>query len=590
MRPLRPQLCLLLLVLTAATVAPKRAAAQYWPGDAVGQYYTVRPPLPGDRSFTSVLIERAAPHSLTFPPPVEPMPLPATLRALTGQIIELPERQRLYFTGVGANRLLRLFEIDLLSRETREIVPQPGRGAPYAAHILAVPDASKVYVQWFAPGMIPGTDIYDGSSLNWLGQTSAFRPDERAVGFQHQAPFLWTLDLNNRPILIDTHRDRVVRRFDHARLFGPIYGVVSDAWRDLLLVRLEVGHDRYHVVDTVSGEIGPPLDLDEYRHAQPRLALAARLLVLVDFERRPPSRAQSWRETAIATGRGAVYDLRTGERRRDFSLIVPPEFPVSAVGTSPDPGLPGRLWIHVPGDDERMDFPLPSCVRKAPSGDGALASLATEWESREPLRYRYRLQVGETSPDPVAALAIEAGSGTERATSPDGWGFDRIKGDRWVRWTNGLGPASENVDAGTARSGFVIAAQPGTRPGIGEYRIQAAIGLPRGCESADRFLDNSLRGFTVVPEALEPQVPRKLAQRLARLTDRSCEIGWIPEGRCDVLRELAAATASATEDRAAAVRAFLAGLAAAHPENEGAGIVLSDAASAILVGLGDSRE
>ncbi len=581
----RRRLPLLLVVAIALTAAPDRAVGQYWPGDAVGQYYSVRPPMPGERAFTAVQIERVSPPSLTFPPPIEPLRLPATLSALTGQVIELPERQRLYFTGVDANGVLRLFEIDLLSRESREIVPRPGTGVPYAAHLLAAADANKVYVQWFSPGVIPGTDIYDGNSLNWLGQTSEFRPDERAIGFDHQAPFLWSLDLANRPVLIDTHRDRVVRVFDYQRLFGPTYGVVSDAWQDLLLVRLEVGHDRYHVVDTVSGEIGPALDLDEYRHAQPRLALAGRLLVLIDMERRPPSRAQSWRETAIATGRGVVYDLRTGERRHDFTLIVPQEFPVSAVGTSPDPGLPGRLWIHVPGDDERLDFPLPSCSRKAPRGDKPEASLETVWESAEPLRYRYRLQVSQTSDEAVGALAIEAGRQTERSAAPDGWGVDLIKSDRWVRWMNGLGPASEDVPAGAARGGFVIAARPNTRPGIGQYRIQAAIGLPRGCESDDRFLDNSLSGYTVVPEPVEPAVPRNLAQRLQRLTDRSCEIGWIDERSCSELRELAAATVSATEPRASAVRAFLAALAASSPRNEGAGIVLTDAASAILLGL-----
>ncbi len=586
-RVIRTRLCLCCLLVFAlvASAAPNRAAAQYWPGDAVGQYYSVQPPQPGERSFSAVRIERVAPHSLTFPTPIEPLRLPATLRALTGQVIELPERQRLYFTGVDASATLRLFEIDLLSREVREIAPQPGTGPPYAAHLLAAPDADKVYVQWFTPGFMPGTDIYDGSSLNWLGQTSAFRPDERAAGFEHRAPFLWTLDLNNRPVLIDTHRDRIIRDFDHQRLFGPVYGVVSDAWRDLLLVRLEVGHDRYHVVDTGSGEIGPALDLDGYRHAQPRLALAGRLLVLIDMERRPPSRAQSWRETAIATGRGAVYDLRTGQRRHDFTLIVPQEFPVSAVGASPDPGVPGRLWIHVPGDDERLDSPLPSCRRKSPRGDTPQAGLEVAWESAEPLRFRYRLQVREDSPEAVSALSIRSGRETARTAAPDGWGVDRIKGDDWVRWTNGLGPASEDVAAGTARGGFVIAAKPGTRPAIGEYRIQASIGLPRSCESDDRFLDNSLAGFTVVPEAVEPQVPRKLAQRLERLTERSCEIGWITETHCAELRRLAAATTSADEDRAGAVRAFLAALAVARPANEGAGIVLTDAASAILAAL-----
>jgi hypothetical protein len=552
----------------------------------VGQYYSVQPPQPGERSFNVVRIERVAPHSLAFPPPVTPLRVPTTLRALTGQVIELPERQRLYFSAFDAAGVLRLFEIDLLGREVREIAPRPGMGVPYGAHLLASPDADKIYVQWFTSGTLPGTDIYDGASLHWLGQTSAFRPDERAVGFQNQEPFLWTLDLGNRPVLVDTQRDRVVRVFDYERLFGPTYGVVSDAWRDLLLVRAEVGHDRYRVVDTVSGELGPALDLDGYRQAQPRFALAGRILVLIDMERQPPSRARSWRETAIATGRGLVYDLRSGERLRDFSLIVPPEFPVSAVGTTPDPGLPGRLWLHVPGDDERMDFSVASCSRKTPAGDRLRASVEIAWTGDEPRRYTYRVHVSETSDGAAAAFAVRAGRESERTDAPDGWGLDLIDGDRWVRWMNGLGPASENVAVGASRGGFALTAKSGSRPGIGEYRIQAAMGLPRGCESDDRFLDNSLRGFTVVPEPVAPASTAESARRLARLTERSCEIGWIEPGRCDELGGLATAavTVTATEDRAAAVRAFLAALASDVAAGN-ARVVLGDAARAVLATL-----
>jgi len=575
----------ILAVTIALAVAPP-AAGQYWPGNsAVGQYYAIQPPQPGEPSFNTVQVERVAPHSLAFPPPITPLRLPATLRALTGQVIEVLERQHLYFTGIDVAGALRLFEIDLVAREVREIAPQPGTGIPYAVQLLVSPDADKVYVQWFSSGALSGTDIYDGTSLYWLGQTSAFRPDERAVGFEHQDPYMWTLDPRDRPVLIDTQRDRIVRVFDYQRLFGPTYGAVSDAWRDLLLVRLEVGHDRYRVVDTVSGEIGPALDLDGYRQAQPRFALAGRILVLIDMERRPLSRAQSWRETAIATGGGALYNLRTGEHLGDFNLIVPPEFPVSAVGTTADPGLPGRLWLHVPGDDERLDFPLASCSRKSPAGDDVRASIEPAWETAEPLRYSYRLRVDEDSDEAVAAVAVQAGRETTNTGTPDGWGLDLIEGDRWIRWMNGLGPASENVAVGASRGGFVITTKPGSRPGIGEYRIQAAIGLPRGCESDRRFLENSLQGYTVVPESIGLASPSEAARRLARLTERSCEIGWIPASRCDDLRGLAAATMSEAGDRATGVRAFLAALATAGLTSVDAGIVLTDAASAVLASL-----
>jgi hypothetical protein len=576
---------LILAVILALAAAPPPAAGQYWPGEAaVGQFYAIQPPQPGERSFNAVQIERVAPHSLAFPPPITPLRLPATLRALTGQVIELLDRQRLYFTGVDVAGALRLFEIDLLAREIREIAPRPGTGVPYAAQLLASPDASKIYVQWFSSGTPPGTDIYDGASLYWLGQTSAFRPDERAAGFEHQPPFMWTLDLANRPVLIDTQRDRIVRVFDYQRIFGPTYGAVSDGWRDLLLVRLEVGHDRYRVVDTVSGELGPPLDLEGYRQAQPRLALAGRLLVLIDMERRPLSRAQSWRETAIATGGGVIYDLRTGERRRDFNLIVPPEFPVSAVGTTPDPGLPGRLWLHVPGDDERLDFSFASCDRKV-AGDEAQAGIESGWQSDEPLRYPYRVRVNAASDQAVAALAIQTGREIASSTAPDGWGIDRLEDGRWVRWMNGLGPASEDVAAGSSKGGFEITAQSGARPGIGEYRIQAAIGLPRGCESDDRFLDNALQGYTVVPERVQATSPADLARRLQRLTEKSCDIGWIRAAGCEDLRGLAGETVAAAEDRAPAVETFLAALGAGSSTRVEGYLVLSDAASAILASL-----
>jgi hypothetical protein len=571
----------ILAAAAAPAAIPKIAVAQYDPGDAVGQYYSVAPPLTAERVFDAVLVERVAPHSLAFPTPFEPMRIPGPVAALTGQIIELPERQRLYFTAADARGALRLIEIDLLTRESRELLPEPGIGVPYAVHMLPAPDASKLYVQWFAAGMIPRTDIYDGATLRWLGHVSEFRPDERAVGFEHQAPFMWTLDLANRPVLVDTHRDRAVRSFDLERTFGPVHGVIADAWGDLLLARLEVGHDRYHIVDTLSGEIGPALDLDGYRHAQPRLALGGRLLVLIDMERRPPRRAQSWRETAVATGSGVVYDLQSGQRLEEFSLIVPHEFPVSAVGTTPDPGLANRLWIHVPGDDERLDFSLPACGRDAPRNDGLAATVAVIWDGDNPNRYRYRVTVAESSDQSVGALAINAGRETDRNGKPDGWGVDLIEDDRWVRWTNGLGPAAEDVTPGTVRGSFVIAANQGTRPGVGEFRLQAAAGLPRGCQSDGRFLQNSLRGYTVTPEVVKAATPTSLAERLERLVERVCDVGWIAAADCSSLRD-SAETVSAQKDRASAVQQFLTALAASTVTNDGANMVLTDAAMAVI--------
>ncbi len=562
------------------------AAAQFRDNSTVGQFYRLEPPVTTQRYFDAVRIERVSPLSIAMPPPVEPVPLRVALSALTGQILELPERQRIYFTAVNAVGFLSLFEVDLLTREARQVLPQPDVGMPYAVHMLVAPDASKLYVQWFAPGFPLRTDIYDGQTLRWLGRTSEFRPDERAAGFEHRPPYMWTLDPANRPVLVDTGRDRIARVFDYQRWFGPVHGVIADAWRDLLLVRLEVGHDRYHVVDVVSGEIGPALDLADNRAAHPRLVLGGRALVLIDMERRPYRRDRSWSETAIATGSGAIYDLRAGPLLGEFRLALPYELPVSAVGTNTDPSVPGRLWVHVPGDAERFDLGRPACDRKSPRGDELTAQIEARWDAADdPLRYGYRVEVAASSGIAAGALAIKIGRETERTGAPDGWGVDLIKRDRWIRWTNGLGPADEDIAPGTVKVGFVVAAKADTRPGIAEYRIQAAIGLPRGCESDDRFLKNSVKGYTIGPVTVDTAIPRKLAQRLERLVKEACDIGWVEKGDCATLRSAASAVESTDADRTAAIDRFLQALADASLRNS-AVIVLTDAALAVKGAIG----
>ncbi|NIQ52672.1 MAG: hypothetical protein GWN71_04245, partial [Gammaproteobacteria bacterium] len=64
-------------------------------------------------------------------------------------------------------------------------------------------------------------------------------------------------------------------------------------------------------------------------------------------------------------------------------------------------------------------------------------------------------------------------------------------------------------------------------------------GLPRGCESDDRFLKNSKSGFTVAPQRLDTLDGGERAERLQRLVDRACEIGWVDAADCPDLRRAA---------------------------------------------------
>ncbi len=580
MKRLRKSVAILLGALAFLADSGGDALAQFGGDAAVGQFYSIEPPMSAATTFDAVRIERVAPQGLVAPPPFDLIPIGIPLRALTGQILELPERQRLFFTGVDASGRLRAFEIDLIRREARHVVPPRGSAPPFAARMLATADGSKLYVQWYAGETEPPTNIYDGINLRWLSRTYDFRADERAIGFESPSPYLWTLNLASQPVLVDAQRDLVVNVFDYQRWFGPVPGVIADVWRDVLLVRLDAGHDRFQLVDVVSGEIGPPYDLEGYSHAQPRLVLNGRFLVLVDMERRP-ARGRSWAETAIALGGGTIHDLRNGGLMDEFRVVVPIDFPVSAVGTTTDPGLPGRLWIHVPGDQQRFDFELPGCRRNVEGKKGLEAFLDSRWNSGSGADfYRYRVRVDASSQLAAGAMAVEAGRETDRTTAPDGWGVDLVKRDQWVRWTNALGPAEEDIEPGMSLSAFVVAAREETRPGIVEYRIQAATGLPRGCESDDRFLKNGVSGYTLGPERVETIDPRKLAQRLEKLVDRACDIGWVGSEDCPSLESAAEAVESARTERTDALDRFLEALLIANLRDE-ARVVLSDAAAAI---------
>ncbi|NIR44580.1 MAG: hypothetical protein GWN99_09825, partial [Gemmatimonadetes bacterium] len=181
-----------------------------------------------------------------------------------------------------------------------------------------------------------------------------------------------------------------------------------------------------------------------------------------------------------------------------------------------------------------------------------------------------------TSENAAGALAIAGGRSADRVGAPDGWGSDLIDRERWVRWTNGLGPPDQDVAPGDERQGFVIAAEPDTRPGIAEYRLQAAHGLPRGCESDDRFLKNSKPGFTVAPERLDTSNSRERAGRLKRLVDRACVIAWVDAADCPGLQRAAAALFDARAPGSTELARFRETLATARMSRE-AEIVLGDA-------------
>lgn len=577
----------LALASTAATVlfaCGANAATQVSPRTiATGALYRVRPAVSAAPFFDEIEIERVAPGALAMPAPIGPVPVGLSLRALTGQIYEVPERLRIYFAALDARDAVRLLEYDLGSRETRIIRPPPGRSVPSAVALLAPAHSNKLYIQWWAPGALTETDVYDGETLTWLGTTLDFRPDARALGFEHRSPYFWTIGPGERLALIDTRTDRLVRHLDTERWLGGQQGVVADAWGDLILFRIAVGGDRYQVVDIVSGEAGLPLDLPEYGRSVARLVFEGRLLVLLDVERGPPS-PYGRRSTAVATGRGEIYALRGAGKVTDFKLVVPPNLPVSALGTTPDPGVPGRLWVHAPGDDQRFDLEVPACQRSA-AGQRLAASLEVTWDPvRDAKSFGYELSVDPQSAGAAGAVAIEAARASQDVRGPAGWGADLIGGERWVRWMNGLGPSDEDVAPGASEDGFALVGTPDSRPGIAEYRLQAATGLPRGCESDDRFLKNSLRGYTIAPEKVTTDDPRKLAQRLERLVKQVCELGWIGPSPCEDLAAEASAATGRGDDRAAALDRFEESLRSASvPVN--VALMLADASSAVRAEL-----
>lgn len=544
---------------------------------ALGTFYRLEEPDPFVRSLAAVRIERFAPPALAPPGPIEPIGLPRALRSLTDLVLELPDRQVLFFAGVDGRGFTRLVEIDLIRREAREVVPSQYAGAPYAVRARIAPDGSKLYVQWLGPGGLePHTDIYDGALLSWIGRTAEFQADLRALEFEHRPPYLWTFDYRDRLVLVDTDRDRVVRTVDPRAPLGSVQGEVVDAWRDLLLVRESI--DRYRVVDVGSGEVGPTRAVTAGPRDLARLVGGGRFLIHLEVDRRV-TRHYPGRPTATVTGNGSIHDIRSGDPVGEFHLALAPDVPHWALGTEPDPTTGSRLWVYGPGDRQRFELKVPPCDGRAPPRAEVRPVVDASWNA-ERSRYRYSLTLDGS--DRGWAFALEAGLAVQSARRPDGWGTDRIDGDRWIRWTNGLGPPDENI--GPAPKVFVVEAKPETRPGLVEARVQAEIGLARGCERGDRFLENSTRAWTIGPERV-PREADELAGRLQTLTGQVCDLDWLDGTVCTALRDAADAARRALNDGRAAEA--MATLEAFQSALEGAGgptsviRLLEDAAAAV---------
>lgn len=568
-----------LLATALLGVGGLRAQTAFGPA-AVGSYYTVEPADPAEPLIQELRVERTAPPVLAVPGPVSPIAIRAGLRTLTGQILELPDLQRLYVVGLDAGGRARLIELDLTAQQSREVPPPPGAAPALAVRALVAPDGSKLYVQWLTGIPRPETDIYDGNFLSWLGSTRDFPVADRAARFESRAPYLWTFDYDGSLLQIDTGRDRVVRAFD-PRTLGNGAAEVPDAWRDFALVRLDAGHDRYRVVDVGSGEVGPPLDLDGYRHAIGRLALAARFMALAEVERAGIDRYLG-RELYTATGSGTIYDLRGAGPVTDFHLVLAVNLPERGLAVESDPSVAGRLWIYGPGDRQHFDLGVPACDGKPPTGKGVRPEVRVTWRPDDPHRYAYALALSPGDTTSAWALALQIGEAADSALPPTGWGVDRLdKG--WIRWTNGLGPADQNVAPGDSLAGFQVRARDRARPGFVNYRVQAATGLPRGCESDESFVKNSAAGRAIGPERI-PSDARGRAKRLVEMVDAACELGRAPASACATLRDAAQSVATA-RDRAAPLDRMETALKGAVIPDSVVARILADATASVREAL-----
>ncbi|NIR43586.1 MAG: hypothetical protein GWN99_06765, partial [Gemmatimonadetes bacterium] len=97
-RSLAPIFPALTLICLSATAAP----AQFEAERAIGKFYSIELPRFAQRSSFGVRVERLAPGSLAMPAPLDVIPVAVPVAALTGQISELPERGRIYFTVYDA--------------------------------------------------------------------------------------------------------------------------------------------------------------------------------------------------------------------------------------------------------------------------------------------------------------------------------------------------------------------------------------------------------------------------------------------------------------------------------------------------------
>jgi len=198
----------------------------------------------------------------------------------------------------------------------------------------------------------------------------------------------------------------------------------------------------------------------------------------------------------------------------------------------------------------------------------------------------YTVRVISPASDAMTEFIVDAPAYVQVSLPANGWGIGRLYNDRvaasWYR--------NSGKDFGAGQS---TPALPLTSAGLlGFVQFLAVRAVPMSSFISDRFMDgvradwlagtDGARGFTVgvVPFPADTS-PQALADRLASLIDRTCDLGWISDRRiCSDLR----AKAQPSSD---SLRAFIASLDAQHRKlvSEAAYLLLTENARFLLARL-----